>query len=500
MNNNGQAFPKLFLFCIGGTGARVLKSLAFLMSTGVKIRASKIIPIVIDPDRANGDVNRTIEILRKYQIIHNQLDFSSNEFFRTPIQTLSSLDAINDDGQEAISNSGFKFGIDGTKEGKFRDFLSFDQLEGGNRALISALFSEKNLNAELKVGFKGNPHMGSVVLNRFTDSEDFKFFASRFNEGDRIFIVSSIFGGTGAAGFPLMVKNIREPKDGISNPERLKNASLGAITVTPYFGVAPTEKSDIDKGTFISKTKAALNYYSKNLTGNRSINALYYIGDPQTTDYANNEGEAAQRNHAHLVEFLSALAIVDFMDIGDSKLHSVDGKASSPIYKEYGLNGDVTKVNFTHLGRNSKNRVASNLIQYTYANQYWNNKLSSKFPNQPWAKGKYENSFLSGEFFSQDLRQFNRRYLEWLEEMAINERGFAPFKVKSIDSLLHTLVEGIEQKKKGLLIKSNSWDYSDFDGYLNIAAREIGDREVIKMFMSVFFKATKKIIEERINL
>ncbi|MEL6941949.1 MAG: hypothetical protein AAFO82_04720 [Bacteroidota bacterium] len=504
MSNSNTNYPNLFLFCIGGTGSRVLKALTFLLSTGVEVKAKKIIPIIIDPDRANGDVNRTNAIVKKYKDIRKELEFESSKFFQTEIETLSSLDALPDEEKTSTTGQGFKFGIDGTKEGKFREFIAYDQLDGGNKALLNTLFTEDNLNAELRVGFKGNPHLGSIVLNRFSVSEDFKFFASRFSDNDRIFIVSSIFGGTGAAGFPLLVKNIRQPRVGLKNPERLKNAKLGAITVTPYFNIKQKDDGSIDSGTFISKTKAALEYYAQNITGNNSLNALYYVGDTETLDYDNNEGEEKQENYAHLIELIGALSIIDFMDIKDEKLVSNEGTALDPIYKEYGLNGDMKEVNFYNLGRRSKEKIFQNMIQYMYSYLYWEKILSngSGIPKQPWAnKGaiKFDRAFLTGEFFGEDLRKFNARFLEWLKEMSINERGFRPFRLDVGNNVLHELIVGCEQKAKGFLTKRANWDFGDFDGYLNDAARSIGDIDQINKFMAIFYQATENIFTDRIQ-
>lgn len=47
---------KLYIFGIGGTGSRVIKSLVMLAASGVKIDASAIVPIIVDPDFANADV------------------------------------------------------------------------------------------------------------------------------------------------------------------------------------------------------------------------------------------------------------------------------------------------------------------------------------------------------------------------------------------------------------------------------------------------------------
>ena len=62
---------KLYVFGIGGTGSRVLKSLTMLLASGVKLQNDfdTLVPIIIDPDAANGDLNRTADILTKYQNI-----------------------------------------------------------------------------------------------------------------------------------------------------------------------------------------------------------------------------------------------------------------------------------------------------------------------------------------------------------------------------------------------------------------------------------------------
>lgn len=489
---------KLFLFCIGGTGSRVLKALTFLLASGVKIEASQVIPVIIDPDRANGDVNRTIEILQKYQSIHNQISFEHNHFFQTPIATLSSLQAIGNNNGKKSKTAGFRFGIDGTKDGRFRDLIDFEQLDPSNKALISLLYSKSNLDAELKVGFKGNPNMGCVVLNKFTQSQDFIDFASRLDQNDRVFIVSSIFGGTGAAGFPLLVKNIREPQKKLPNTERVRNIKLGAITIKPYFGVAPDSTSKIDKGTFISKSKAALAYYTNNLSGeNKSLNALYYIGDTQTTDYPNNEGEEAQKNHAHVIEMISALSIIDFMAIPDSKLEVNDGKANTPIFREYGIVDNSPNLRFKNLGNKSKSAIQKTLTQFTYAVQYWRKNLKN-FPKEPWVsrgKIKFEDAFLSQDFYSTDLIQFCMRYVEWLKEMEQNQRSFKPFNLEG--DLLHNMVSGIEQKKKGFFGK-REWGFTQYEAYLNSAEREMAEFEPINKFMNLFYRATEKIYEDRI--
>ena len=67
---------KLYVFGIGGTGSRVLKAMAMLFASGAKLENGFdiVIPIIIDPDTSNGDLNRTKDILRLYQEIRNQIE------------------------------------------------------------------------------------------------------------------------------------------------------------------------------------------------------------------------------------------------------------------------------------------------------------------------------------------------------------------------------------------------------------------------------------------
>ena len=104
---------KLYVFAIGGSGSRVLRSLTMLLAAGVKTDY-EIVPMIIDPDFSNGDLIRTVDIMRLYQSIHNSLTFNNNEkneFFRNPISSL------NDDGD-------FLLPLVGTAGISFENFIN----------------------------------------------------------------------------------------------------------------------------------------------------------------------------------------------------------------------------------------------------------------------------------------------------------------------------------------------------------------------------------------
>ena len=83
---------KLYIFGIGGTGSRVLRSLTMMMAAGVKIGADEIIPIIIDPDAANADLTRAVTLMNNYRNVRKYLNFpkeSKNTFFRKELGQIS---------------------------------------------------------------------------------------------------------------------------------------------------------------------------------------------------------------------------------------------------------------------------------------------------------------------------------------------------------------------------------------------------------------------------
>jgi hypothetical protein len=479
---------RLFVFGIGGTGSRVIRSLVMLLASGVKIEAEEIVPVIIDPDRSNGDLTRTVQVLRHYQRIHEQARPDGLGFFSTRITSLSQMDTAN--GQNPGSGQ-FLFTISDLDDNRFRDLLEFGQLDEANKALTGLLFSKMNLDAQMDVGFKGNPNIGSVVLNRFYNSREFRIFAANFREGDKIFIISSIFGGTGAAGFPLLVKNIRNAGPDIENHQLLRNAPIGAITLMPYFGVAKQQDSQIDKSSFFSKTRAALEYYYRNISGNNSVNTIYYIGDRIMKDYPNHEGASEQKNDAHFVEFASAMAIEDFA-------RSLNGNKET-VAKEYGLDRPGTDLCFSHISSAERARTEGALSGFYLFYLFQKYQIHRSVKQQPWAGSKQariDKAFLKSGFYSSELVPFLEHFNQWLEELAGNRISFKPFHLKDeviADQLFDTfLVNKVPERNKDPLHR-NFWK---LESALNKAARKVKTNNRDRRFLAVFNLATREVIEK----
>ncbi len=495
---------RLYLFAIGGTGSRVLKSLAMLLASGVKPEFNKtyeIVPIIIDPHKVNDDLKRTKDILVNYQKITDKAGIG-NGFFGTKITTLDRLV----DSQNRI-NKDFTYNLQEVDGKMFKEYIGYSQLDDSNKAFMNILFSGTSINkrheevnlldVEMDIGFVGNPNIGSVVLNQFRDSNEFKEFASNYNDDDRIFIISSIFGGTGAAGFPTVLKNIRDAihNKNIDGKGFLQNAKIGAITVLPYFNVEKDNSSPIQKSDFISKTKSALYYYKENV--NKLVNALYYIGDDYIgKPYKNDPGDGGQKNDAHFVELASALSIIDFLGIPNEELTTTEGKADDTIFKEFGIKQDKDSLSFTQLADDTSSNIELSLAQFTLFNKYIKEHLNKSIESVAWSKDSPEinNKFINNVFYRSNLTEFLQAYEEWLNEMTNNKRSFSPFNLKSS---LDTLVKGKTVEKGWFKKKVN---YSFFDEGLNTESKGNDYSSEESKFLKLFYNTTKEILTSKFGV
>ena len=65
---------RIFVFAIGGTGSRVLRSFNMLLAAGIKGMDSElqIVPIIIDYDVVNGDKILVTDCLENYGCLHKK--------------------------------------------------------------------------------------------------------------------------------------------------------------------------------------------------------------------------------------------------------------------------------------------------------------------------------------------------------------------------------------------------------------------------------------------
>ena len=418
---------KVFVFCIGGTGIRVMKSITMLMAGGMSTNGYIVVPIILDPHLDLDEKKNLHSLIDSYKnIFHYSINNGTstlnhiNGFFNSEIKTINDLNNQSNDTQQTA----------GSNE-KFRSYINQASLgtDDINNFLIETLFSSKSLNNPLSVGFKGNPNIGTVVLGDLIEGADwFKSFKQHCEKDDRVFIISSIFGGTGASGYPLLEKKIRMAE----NEPAVKNALMGAVSVLPYYGLKDpaTTGSDIDSANFYTKTKAALAYYD----GNVKSDYLYYIGEKSLKQIYEND-EKKQDDKSNFIELIAASALFDFL---------TRERHDKQQYLTRAIDNDLESLDFASLGKGYADIVKS-VADYMILRHFIN-----ILPTEKWFPLKknrgFNDSFYKDNPF-QSLVKFTDVYNKWYNELAQNKRAFAPLHTDSVKHM-SGWIKGIELDAK----------------------------------------------------
>jgi hypothetical protein len=508
---------KLYLFGIGGTGSRVLKSLTMLLASGVECGVDTIVPIIIDRDTLNEDLTRTKLLIDDYIAVNKIAEKTkTNRFCKTKIKKL--------DGRLELALQG--------EAKKFDEFITISSMSDENKALVKMLFSAETLDLDMTAGFQGNPNIGSVVLNQFDDNDLFKTFSNDFQDGDKIFIISSIFGGTGASGFPLLVKILNEKipdadKKGLNNWGLINKAPKGAVSVLPYFQVGNSNDSLVNSDTFIDKTKAALSYYK---TLKYQLDTLYYVADKTPSTFEHHKGGSKQRNDAHFIEMVAALAILDFVntDKSSENIHQpVDERnkvsRDNTTYGEYGFLPDKGQescavIDFSHLGEETTGLLIESITRFALFCKYMgysiqfnasknkyeviksaNSVFDTQYEKQPYCYSlvKLAKSLTSKESVKR-LLDLQAKFYEWLMEMNSHNhsRKFYPLNLEK--STPFDFVKG----NMDIVAAPNIWDkirliknWARVDNELNKQIHKTDKAlKADEHFLEVFYRAAELLI------
>lgn len=446
---------RLFLFAIGGTGARVVRSLAMMLASGINGLTNNwtIVPIIIDRDKNNGDKDRAIKALTRYRSINRGLYAGAgsvnNHFFMTQVEPLGAVGHV---GVGAVNES-FELAFDGGNNNlSFKDFLGTPSMPQANdvdvqrtEAFLNVLYDSSpsgDVNAELNLnlieGFVGCPNIGSVVFDNLKSTPEFVQFENTYSvaNNDLVFVVSSIFGGTGAAGFPKIV-------DAIRSSMKVSNATIGAAVVLPYFQL--NDRGAVDAGRFNSKAVAALSYYEEGGI-NQKVDALYYVGDNGRSNYDYHTGMASQKNKAHVVEMIVASSIIRFMQSGIT--HAGHPANTNADAYEYGLKDRAGGFHWSDFSTQSRADFLDDMSAFTVAMHYYYGRVLGK-RNQLDKKVAFYNSFGLGQKRNSgtfdEIREFlednDWGYWKWLDELKDQSHPFDVFDRRGDGKTLFKAIE-----------------------------------------------------------
>lgn len=393
---------RVFVFCIGGTGLRVMKSITMLMAAGMNTNGYTVVPIIIDPHLDLEEKKKLQNLIESYLEIRNSTEvdgsYSAN-FFGSDMELISKLEAQTNDTNKMAG-----------EDRSFADFLNIGSLGASsiNNYIIKSLYSTDNLNNKLSVGFRGNPNVGTVVLQEMLSGASwYNVLKSQCGQEDRVFIISSIFGGTGASGYPLLERKIRNAIDS----QTLQDVFMGAVTILPYYGLTDPKKnnSKIDSGNFMTKAKAALTYYENRVKSD----ILYYAGET-TLQGSHENNEQTQPDDANFIELVAATALFDFLE-----------KSAKPKERQYmtrAIANDVSPLDLSTAGSGYA-PVVKCIADFMIFRTLLEDLPSEKYFTLKRTKG-FNEEFYKGSMMK--VKDFTSFFANWYEQLASTKRAFAP--------------------------------------------------------------------------
>ncbi len=302
-----QNFDFLYIG-VGGTGARVIESLVWLSFIGYFRREREVKFLLIDQDRENGNLIRAQETIKLYNELREKVNITNKErfaFFVTKFEDIYPR----------------KSPFVPLSEGTFRDIISNERKK--YEKLINFLYTNEQLNFDLKEGFRGLPAIGTLSVGKEIENNYQSIFGN-INNNSRICICGSVFGGTGASILPILPGIIKRKEQG-------KEIKIMNIMVLPYFKVREGLEDKISPtgSSFPFKSVLAFDYHAylnkKNFEGFEGADYACAIGLPDIFQMDSDEieyslGGSSQENPAHFIEALTIIFAKHLVDGFDEKI------------------------------------------------------------------------------------------------------------------------------------------------------------------------------------
>jgi hypothetical protein len=267
---------------------------------------------LVDQDRANGNVERTLRTIEMYQKLRGKLrQVESHKLSKNSGLLKTKID---------LPTSGPLWcplpGASSTLERVFRLDILKPELQG----MFRCLYAEEEQSMDLDVGFRGKPHIGAAAILSQASPEvpfwkDLGGVIQKARAGNevRIFLAGSIFGGMGAAGFPTIARRLREEVRAVGG-----NIKISGALFLPYF-MFGDPKNDQDQDVarseaFLEQAQGALYFYTNLLRREPDIlDSLYMLGWSPMINLAYHEkGGQNQVNPPMIPELYGALAGAHF--------------------------------------------------------------------------------------------------------------------------------------------------------------------------------------------
>ena len=513
---------KNFIIGIGGTGAKCLEHLLHCCTAG--LGPDQLWAGMVDQDEANGNVSRAKILLSKYINLQNSLRNEGKNDLGKDSKLLKTRITSNADSVWLPLK-----GADPTLE----QMIQYNILKPEVKGLIDCLYDPDERKQNLSEGFRARPNIGAAAMLATTANEDDPFWsqiykaidAARGGEEVRVFIISSIFGGTGASGFPNIARRIKAIQ---KEKNVTSNFHLGGALMLPYFTYdVPDQNMEGEifakPEEFLDQTKGALEYYSKLFEHDKIFDQVYVTGSDPLSKLPNFKmGGNLQNNPPLFPELYAAL--------GACKFFSEDNAISSNQEIFHIGKNDSNETIWSDVPNvsnklNSKEKLAE-LIRFSFTyNFMYAPALSGtwskikKYDNENWFKrlilkqtyNNEEKQCEIGHEHNQEIislmKEYSQDVLTWITDMhystVINSDQkmnlvlsdfFSEFSAKNNPNRvkLKEKLNASEKKQFTELVSDNS-NFTLLNVMSNICYKKFNkDQKGLGVFMDVLFKSCEK--------
>lgn len=326
-----------FVLGIGGTGMRCIESLIHLCAMGM-FDDTEIHLLALDTDVNNGNFDRLIRLKNAYQKAKGV-----NLIRQTPLNNTFFSAKINY----------YQFTPDYQRQRTFSDVFDYNNTRYNNKAaadLADLVFTNEVETFDLLHGYRAQTHLGSMMMyhsiveaaqdERPNDLKNFVaqlIAATQNGTAPRVFILGSVFGGTGASSIPIIPKALAEAATvmGHGGANILANSYFGSTLLTAYFSFpTPTaaqilqQKVIATSDNFAMNSQAAMMFYDDDTTVKSTYQKFYMLGTdnlnwkpmPDNGNAVTITGGKQQENDSHFLELMAACAAMDFVNEDESVL------------------------------------------------------------------------------------------------------------------------------------------------------------------------------------
>lgn len=359
-----------FVLGIGGTGMRCIESLIHLCAMGM-FDNTDIHLLALDTDKNNGNFNRLKALKEAYvntkgpnaanRVAHKDTFFSANIKY-------------------------YEFSPDYERKSTFKDVFAYDNAKYTHpeEADLADLVLDCNVEEfNLKHGYRAQTHLGSMMMyqsiveaaksalpNGLKDFVSALITATTTGTA-KVFILGSVFGGTGASSIPIIPQALTHAAQIISNGTAniLRNAYFGSTLLTAYFSFNLPDADQLSREQVIATSdKFALNsqvammFYDDDTTVRSIYQRFYMMGtdglnwNPMQKNsngtHKTLTGGGEQKNDSHYIELLAASAALDFLNTPDEVLkQDKDNHNTEYLYRAVADNDKLDFQDFVGRGR-----------------------------------------------------------------------------------------------------------------------------------------------------